>query len=203
MLFRSSKGVLIADIGAELRENITYADLPQVVIDAFISIEDSRYFVHNGFDLPRFTKAAMTNLITSLKTGDISFDQGGSTFTMQLVKNTYLSAEKSIPRKLKEIYLALQLDTQISKKRVLELYLNMINFGAGTTRGIANAAKYYFGKDVNALNLTEAAYLAGVINAPGMISPFLFGDIEVATTRRNEVLDLMVQIGRASCRERV
>ncbi len=196
-----SKGVLIADIGAELRENITYADLPQVVIDAFISIEDSRYFVHNGFDLPRFTKAAMTNLITSLKTGDISFDQGGSTFTMQLVKNTYLSAEKSIPRKLKEIYLALQLDTQISKKRVLELYLNMINFGAGTTRGIANAAKYYFGKDVNALNLSEAAYLAGVINAPGMISPFLYGDIEVATTRRNEVLDLMVRHGYISKEE--
>ncbi|OGS58093.1 MAG: hypothetical protein A2Y19_06030 [Firmicutes bacterium GWE2_51_13] len=193
-----SEGVLIADIGEELRENITYADLPQVVIDAFISIEDSRFFMHNGFDLPRFTKAAIENLITSIKTRDISFDQGGSTFTMQLIKNTYFSAEKQIPRKIKEIYLAMQLDKQISKKRILELYLNMINFGAGTTRGINNAAQYYFGKEISEITLSEAAFLAGVINAPGAISPFINGDIEVATVRRNEVLNLMVYHGYIS-----
>ena len=194
-------GVLIADIGEELRSNVTYAELPQVVIDAFVSIEDSRYFVHNGFDLPRFTKAAIENLQASLKTGQISFEQGGSTFTMQLIKNTYFTtkttlAEKSVPRKLKEIYLALQLDQQISKKRVLELYLNKINFGASTTRGIQNAALFYFGKDITAVNLGEAAFLAGVINAPAVYSPFgQYGDIEKATNRRNDVLYLMKRHG--------
>jgi penicillin-binding protein 1A len=194
-------GVLIADIGEELRSNVTYADLPQVVVDAFISIEDSRYFAHNGFDLPRFTKAAIENIQASLKTGKLSFEQGGSTFTMQLVKNTYFTtkttlAEKSVPRKIKEIYLALQLDKQISKKRVLELYLNKINFGAGSTRGIQNAALYYFGKDVSQINLSEAAFLAGVINAPAVYSPFgQYGDIEKATKKRNEVLNLMAYHG--------
>lgn len=197
-------GVLVADIGEELRSNITYADLPQVVIDAFISIEDSRYFAHNGFDLPRFTKAALENLQASIKTGKISFDQGGSTFTMQLIKNTYFVtktslAEKSIPRKLKEIYLALELDQQISKKRVLELYLNKINFGASTTRGIQNAARFYFGKDVNQVNLSEAAFLAGVINLPNVYSPFgQYGNIEIATERTNEVLYLMKRHGYIS-----
>jgi penicillin-binding protein 1A len=194
-------GVLIADIGEELRTNVTYADLPQVVIDAFISIEDSRYFVHNGFDLPRFTMAAIKNLQASVKTGSISFEQGGSTFTMQLIKNTYFTtkttlAEKSVPRKLKEIYLALQLDQEISKKRVLELYLNKINFGASTTRGIQNAARFYFGKDVTEINLNEAAFLAGVINGPAIYSPFgQYGNITDATKRRNEVLNLMVTHG--------
>lgn len=200
-------GVLIADIGEELRTNVTYAELPQVVIDAFVSIEDSRYFVHNGFDLPRFTKAAIENVLASLKTGQISFEQGGSTFTMQLIKNTYFTtkttlAEKSVPRKLKEIYLALQLDQEISKKRVLELYLNKINFGASTTRGIQNAARFYFGKDVTELNLGEAAFLAGVINAPAIFSPFgQYGNIEKATNRRNEVLNLMAYHGYITTEE--
>jgi penicillin-binding protein 1A len=124
-----------------------------------------------------------------------------------LVKNTYFTtkttlAEKSVPRKIKEIYLALQLDKQISKKRVLELYLNKINFGAGSTRGIQNAALYYFGKEVSQINLSEAAFLAGVINAPAVYSPFgQFGDIEKATKKRNEVLNLMEYHGYITAEE--
>ena len=85
-------------------------------------LKDSRFFVHNGFDLPRFTKAALENLIATMKSGKVNFGQGGSTFTMQLVKNTYFVtdsslAPKKIQRKIQEIYLAMQLDSQISKKK--------------------------------------------------------------------------------------
>jgi len=84
-----SEGIVIADIGLQIRENITYEDLPRSVIDAFVSIEDSRFFEHNGFDVPRFTKAVFENLKS------MSFSQGGSTFTMQLVKGTYFETEEA------------------------------------------------------------------------------------------------------------
>jgi len=194
-----SEGVLIADIGSQLRENVGYDKLPQVLVDAFVSIEDSRFFVHNGFDLPRFTKAALENLIATMKSGKVNFGQGGSTFTMQLVKNTYFVTEsslapKKIQRKIQEIYLAMQLDSQISKKRVLELYLNMINFGVpGNSRGVQKAAEYYFGKSVTDLNISESAMLAGVINAPTTFNPMK--NLFEATKRRNTVLDMMLRHG--------
>ncbi len=188
-------GEEIGEVGSVMRENITYDDLPNVLVDAFVAVEDSRFFEHNGFDVPRFTQAIIENLRT------LSFEQGGSTFTMQLVKNTYFvddesgtGAVKSIERKVQEIALALELERSIDKKTVLELYLNRINFGGqGNIRGIQRAAQYYFDKDVSELNLAESALLAGVINAPNAYNPH--NNLELATERRNTVLYLMHRHG--------
>lgn len=194
-------GHVIQEVGLYLRENVTYEQLPQSLIDAVISIEDSRYFVHPGFDLPRFTKAAMEIAADFLQTGRIIFSQGGSTATMQLVKNTYFSvddgdnstiAEKSIDRKLQEIYLALQLETMISKEEIMTLYLNKLNFGKNI-RGVQKASEYYFGKNVNELSLSESALIAGIINKPNGFNPY--NKLEEATERRNTVLDMMYYHG--------
>lgn len=187
-----SKGELIADIGLKVRENITYSQMPQVLIDAFVAIEDSRFFTHNGFDLPRFTKAIIENIRSGFGA------QGGSTFTMQLVKNTYFASEESnaditIERKVQEISLAMQLENEMSKKRILELYVNKVNYGVPSSYGIYNASQYYFGKEIEQLTLSEAAYLAGVVNAPGRYQAYK--DIEKATERRNDVLYYMFYHG--------
>lgn len=184
-------GNVIAELGAYLRENITYNDLPECVVDAFVAIEDSRFFEHNGFDLPRFTKAFLENIKT------MSFSQGGSTFTMQLVKNTYFSiddihsstiAQKSIDRKVQEIDLALRIENDMSKVEIFEKYLNKLNFG-GNIRGVQKASLYYFGKSVNEINLSEAALLAGIINRPNDYNPYNY--LENATQRRDTVLNMM------------
>ena len=186
-------GNQIADIGFQIRENISYDELPQVVIDAFVAVEDSRFFEHNGFDIPRFTKAMFENIRT------LSFGQGGSTFTMQLVKGTYFETEEAtavrsglagVNRKIREIYVAIQAEKIISKKRILELYLNRINYGVpGNKRGIQTAAQFYFGKNIEDVNLLEAAMLAGIINAPNLYNPLY--NLENAEKRTNIVLDLM------------
>lgn len=192
-----SDGNLITDVGYQIRENISYDDMPQVLIDAFVAIEDSRFFEHNGFDIPRFAKAMVENVLS------MSFAQGGSTFTMQLVKGTYFETEEAtavrsglagVNRKIKEIYVALQAEKVLSKKRILELYLNRINYGVpGNKRGVQTAAQYYFGKDVQDITLVEAAMLAGVINAPNAFNPM--SNLELAQKRINTVLDLMERHG--------
>lgn len=184
-------GELIVDLGEQSRENVSYEQIPQVVIDAFVACEDSRFFEHNGFDLPRFVKAAIVNLQTG------SFAQGGSTFTMQTMKKAFFEtaeslAEKSIPRKVKEIYLSIQAEKVLEKEEILEFYLNKINFG-GNNYGIQKGAQYYFGKNVEQLTLSEAAYLAGVINAPGSYDAY--NNLDLATKRRNVVLNLMAHHG--------
>ena len=195
-----SDGNLITDVGYQIRENVSYDDMPQVLIDAFIAIEDSRYFEHNGFDIPRFAKAMVENVLS------MSFAQGGSTFTMQLVKGTYFESEEAtavrsglagVNRKIKEIYVALQAEKVLSKKRILELYLNRINYGVpGNKRGVQTAAQYYFGKDVQEITLVEAALLAGVINAPNAFNPM--NNLELSQKRINTVLDLMERHGYIS-----
>ena len=142
-------------------ENVTYDQIPQSVIDAFLAIEDSRYFKHNGFDLPRFISSAITNL----RSGSLA--QGGSTLTMQLVDNAkmkpveeamakegkHFNTIEKIERKVQEIYLSMKLETDWTKELIITKYLNEINFGGGAL-GIQKAAQYYFGKDVTALNLS-------------------------------------------------
>ena len=186
-------GNLITEVGVYLRENVTYDQYPESLVDAFLSIEDSRFFSHFGFDIPRFTKAMIENLKT------MSFDQGGSTFTMQLVKNTYFSIEatdgsagkertKSIEYKVQQIYLAMKLEKLLSKKEIFQLYLNKLNFG-GNIRGIQRASQYYFGKSCNELTLCESAMLAGIVNLPNRYNPYDY--LDYATDRRNNVLYLM------------
>ncbi|MGB4985682.1 MAG: transglycosylase domain-containing protein [Erysipelotrichaceae bacterium] len=184
-------GKVIMDIGKELRRNVTYDQIPESLIDAYLAIEDSRFFTHNGFDVPRFTMAILVNL----KTRD--FSQGGSTFTMQLVKNTYFPPGESnkyggISYKLQQIYLAIKADKLLPKERIFELYINQNNYG-GTARGPEKAALYYFGKDITQLTLAESAFLAGCINLPNYYNPYW--NLDNATKRRDEVLDLMVHHG--------
>jgi penicillin-binding protein 1A len=198
-----AEGALIADVGFQLRENIRFDELPQVTIDAFVAVEDSRFFEHNGFDIPRFIKVIFENLRTR------SFAQGGSTFTMQLVKATYFESEESLAprtglegvnRKIQEIYLALQAERVLEKERILELYLNRINFGVpNNRRGIQTAAQYYFAKDVHELSLVESAMLAGIINAPNFYQPIR--RVDRATARTHTVLDLMRYHGYISAQE--
>ena len=198
--FNSSESTIVYDkndnqiyeLGTIIRQNVEYEDLPNSLIDAFVAVEDARFFNHSGFDIPRFAKAFLSNLKT------MSFSQGGSTFTMQLVKNTYFvndeqgsGAVKSIKRKVQEIALALELENKATKKEIFTNYLNKLNFG-GTSqniRGVQKASHYYFGKNVNELSLPESAMLAGVVNAPYLYNPFNY--LEYAQDRRDEVLYLM------------
>ena len=198
------QGAEIAELGVTIRENVSYEDLPDCLINAFVAVEDSRYFEHNGFDVPRFAKAFLSNLRT------MSFSQGGSTFTMQLIKNTYFSNDETgqqasrsgldgIRRKVQEIALAMELENSniVNKKTIFELYLNKLNFGGSRNiRGVEKASEYYFGKEVSQLNLSESALLAGVINAPNAYNPFV--SLEKATYRRNEVLYQMYYHGYIS-----
>lgn len=184
----------IADVGAQLRENITYDQVPEALVDAFLSIEDSRYFTHNGFDIPRFIKSTIDTFVHH----NVS---GGSTFTMQLVKLTYfqnddtgISKTRNIEYKIQQIDLAIQLEKQMSKKQIFEMYMNKMNFGGvGNIRGVQKAAEQYFGKTVSQLNLSECALLAGIINSPYYYDPHNY--LDHATDRRNNVLYLMNRHG--------
>lgn len=175
-LVYDSQGNEIAMLGQEDRINISYANMPQCLIDAFVAVEDSRFFEHPGFDLPRFTKAILENVRS------FSFGQGGSTLTMQIIKNSYFmqgdtnadrSGGQGIARKIQEIYYSLRITNLVSKEKLLELYINKVNYGANT-RGAQVASEYYFGKDAKDLNLVEAALLAGVINAPNSNNPYYY-----------------------------
>ncbi|NLC96596.1 MAG: penicillin-binding protein [Erysipelotrichaceae bacterium] len=188
-------GNQIADVGTQIRTNITYNELPESLIDAFVSIEDSRFFEHGGFDSARFIKAMIENI------KEMRFAQGGSTLTMQLIKLSYFTddeagvgAPKKIERKVQEIALALELENDVDKKTILELYINKINFGgSGNIRGVQKASQYYFGKDVSKLSTPESAMLAGIVNRPTAYNPFNY--LDYATTRRNTVLNMMVRHG--------
>ena len=171
------------------RENVKYSDIPQVLVDAVIATEDSRFFVNNGFDLPRIVKALATNVVK----GHIS--SGGSTITQQLIKNAYYpEAEQSYKRKIGEVILATQATREMSKEDIITSYLNKIYFGkSAQSIGIQSASKYYFNKSVSELTLPEAAMLAGVLNAPSAYDPYY--NLELCEKRRNTVLYLMVKHG--------
>ena len=187
-------GNLLTEVGAYYRENIKYDQCPESLIDAFLAIEDSRYFTHNGFDIPRFT----SSVINTVLHGNM---QGGSTFTMQLIKNSYFSIddieggkerEATIQYKVQQIDMAMKLEKKMTKKQIFELYVNKLNFG-GRIRGVQKAAEYYFNKDVSQLNLTESALLAGIVNLPNKYNPYEY--LDYATERRNEVLGQMLNHG--------
>lgn len=202
-------GNLIYEFGNEIREDVTYDQIPQSVVDAFLSIEDSRFYDHHGFDLPRFLAAALSNL----RSGTLG--QGGSTLTMQMIDNAFtkiqedkikaeegsVSKLESIKLKIQEIYLALIAEQSISKEDIFDYYVNRIWFGSSyNTRGIQKAAEYYFNKDVSQLNLGEAAFLAGAVNSPASYNPinnkYAATDyLQSATNRRNVTLKLMLDHG--------
>lgn len=157
-------------------------ELPEYVKNAFIAAEDKKFYRHRGLDYARMAKAALKNL------GARSFKQGASTISQQLIKNTHLTNEKTLKRKLKEIRLTRKLEKKYSKDEILELYLNTIYFGHGCY-GIAGAADYYFSKKVSELTEAEGAMLAAVIRSPGGYSPF--NAPERCLSARNRVLSAM------------
>ncbi|MBQ3235756.1 MAG: transglycosylase domain-containing protein [Clostridia bacterium] len=151
--------------------------------NAFIAIEDRRFYSHNGIDLKRIIGASLNNLKS------MSFKEGASTITQQLVKNTHLSSEKTLKRKLSEIKIALELERNYDKDKILELYLNTIYFGK-SAYGIEDASNLYFNKSATNLTINESAILAGIIKAPSKYSPI--DNISDCFDRKNVVLKAMV-----------
>ncbi|NLW29080.1 MAG: hypothetical protein GXY98_04170 [Erysipelothrix sp.] len=197
-------GEQFAELGLDTSDNIQYGQLPNNVIDAFLAIEDARFFGHNGFDIARFVKSIGQNVTQIVKGG--GFGPGASTITMQTIKNSFFVTKESlaavsIDRKVQEISLAMDLEKISNKETILEFYLNKINFNVPNSRGISKAANYYFGKSVEELSLSEAAYLAGMINAPAINNAYK--NIEAGTKRRNEVLNLMEYHGYITNEENV
>jgi penicillin-binding protein 1B len=172
------------------RELLSYGEIPPVMIHAILAIEDRRFFEHSGVDLNGLARAALRNA------GDERFGQGGSTITQQLVKNTYLSPEKTLERKYAEAMLSIALERRLSKNDIFALYCNEIYLGqrgAVAVRGLKEAARVFFGKELRDLSLAEAATLAGMIQSPAHYSPVRHS--EAARTRRNVVLAAMEQNG--------
>ena len=184
-----------AKLGVEKRKNVNYDDLPQVLIDAIIATEDSRFMQHNGFDLPRFLKASAGQVVNKI-TGHGNAG-GGSTLTMQVSKNNYTSVEDSgfegIVRKFTDIYISIfKLEKNYSKEEIIEFYVN-IPFLGNNAYGVEQACQTYFGKSVSDINLSEASLIAGLFQAPTSYNPYQHP--KQAEERRNTVLYLMQRHG--------
>jgi len=179
------------------RELIELAELPPHLVDAIVSVEDQRFAAHPGIDVRRIGGALLANL----RAGAIR--QGGSTLTQQLVKNFFLTPERTLKRKLNEAVMALLVELRYGKREILQAYLNEIYFGQrGSTEihGVGEASLRFFGKRVQNLSLAESALLAALIQSPNGISPYR--NPEGARERRNMVLSLMAEQGRISPAER-
>lgn len=188
-----------AEIGAFIpadgkdRIRVNMEDVPEHLVNAILVNEDRRFFDHSGIDLRRIAGALYANL----RSGKVV--QGASTVTQQLVKSIYLSRDRTLERKVLEMFIALMLERRHGKQEILEAYLNELYLGqdgAVAIHGVALAAQYYFGKDIRDLNLAESALLAGLIRSPSRHAPFRYPD--AALERRNFILDQMLQQGRIS-----
>ena len=165
LIFDKDKNLLEKVETAEYRTFVKLNKVPQFLKDAFISIEDERFYEHPGVD----PKGILSSLYENFKAGGVV--RGASTITQQLIKNTFLSNEQTLTRKLKEIYLALNLETKLSKDQILESYLNMISLGQNSY-GVQEASRTYFSKNVDEINIAQAALLAGIVKGPNIYQPF-------------------------------
>ena len=156
-------------------------DIPQQVQDAFVAVEDRRFYLHMGFDPIRIVSALRNNMHSDTL-------QGGSTITQQYAKNLFLTNEQTLQRKIEEFFYAVRLEMHYSKADILEGYLNTLYFGHGIY-GISEASSYYFGKDMDELSAGELAMLVGVVNGPGAFSPYLH--YENAISRQQTVLQVL------------
>ena len=171
---------------AENRRPVKIAQVPRQLQDAFVAVEDNRFYEHSGVDPRGIARALYTNIRGH------GVSEGGSTITQQLAKNAYLTQERTLTRKVQEVFLALQLERQYTKKEILEMYLNQIYFGQGAY-GVQAAAQTYFGKDVEDLDLNECAMLAGIPKSPNYYSPL--NNLQAAQERKAVVLDQMEKYG--------
>ncbi|MGG3471105.1 PBP1A family penicillin-binding protein [Neobacillus pocheonensis] len=189
--FYDKNGNFLYEYGKEKRTKITYEQVPKVLENAFIATEDSRFYEHHGIDIKRTAKAIFVNV-----TGDFG-SQGGSTITQQVIKNSFLTPEKTLKRKVQEWKLAYELEQKYSKHEILMMYLNKIYLG-NRSYGVATAAKNYYGLEANELKkmtLSQAAMLAGLPQSPNNYDPSKPENKEEATNRRNLVLSLMHRHG--------
>ena len=185
----SSEGALMAEFGEKRRVPVEHKDLPERLIQAFLAAEDDRFYQHPGVDYQGIIRAAYSLLMTGEKT------QGGSTITMQVARNFFLSNEKTYLRKLNEIILALEMEQVLSKQEILTLYMNKIYLGK-RAYGVGAAANVYYGRPINELTLAEMAMIAGLPKAPSRFNPV--ANPERAVIRRNYVLKRMWEVGYIS-----
>ncbi len=178
----------LSDSQRQKRQVVRYDQIPKVMIDAVLAIEDRRFFQHGGVNFVRFAEAAWTDFTHQRR------DQGGSTLTMQLARGFFLSPRKTIKRKLTEMLIAEEMEQRFTKEQIFELYANWVDLGqrgSFTISGFAEAEKAYFNKDLKDITLPEAALIAGLIQRPSYLSPYRHP--ERALERRNTVLDAMVE----------
>jgi penicillin-binding protein 1B len=170
------------------RRLLTYDEIPKTVVNAILSIEDRRFFEHNGINYVRLAEGLLAPIVSHRRV------QGGSTLTMQMARGFFLSNKRDVRRKLAEMMIAIELEQRFSKKQILELYVNQVDMGqrgSFNIRGFGEAAQAYFGKDIGSLNLPESALLAGLVNGPSYFSPYRHPDR--ALERRNLVLQAMFE----------
>ncbi|WP_334155226.1 penicillin-binding protein 1A [Tepidimonas sp.] len=178
-------GSLLAEFGEERRNLVPFEDIPPVMINAVLAIEDARFFEHNGIDYRGLLRAALANL------GEAK-SQGASTITMQVARNVYLSSEKSYLRKIYEVLLTFKLEHMLTKEQILEIYMNQIFLGH-RSYGFAAAARTYFGKSLKDLTIAEAAMLAGLPKAPSAYNPI--SNPKRARARQLYIIDRMLENG--------
>jgi penicillin-binding protein 1A len=167
-------------------DSVPLSEIPDVLIKATLATEDRRFFEHYGVDVLGTLRA----LVTNVQANEVV--QGGSTLTQQLAKNLFLSSERSLQRKIKELFLSFLLESRYSKREILKLYFDRAYMGGGTF-GAEAASQYYFGKSVRDINMAEAAVLAGLFKAPTKYSPLV--DLAASRARTNQVLDNLVEAG--------
>ncbi len=186
----ATDGAVLAQLHAEQdRELVPLEDIPRVLRDAVVVVEDARFYDHAGVD----ARAVARALVRNARSGEVV--EGGSTITQQLAKNVVVGSERTLERKLEEAGVALRLEHQFSKDEILERYLNTVYFGHGAY-GVQTASRRYFGVDVGALTLPQAALLAALLKAPSTYDPYRAP--EVATARRDLVVRLMRERGVVS-----
>jgi len=182
----SAEDKLIAEFGEMRRTPVAFKDVPPILVKAVLATEDARFYEHSGVDFKSLGRAAVAVVSSGNKS------QGGSTITMQVARNYFLTRQKTFLRKVNEILLAWRIEKEFTKDEILELYLNKIYFGK-RAYGIAAAAEVYYGKKINELSLAQMAMLAGLPQAPSVINPI--NNTEAAFKRRNHVLDRMLHYG--------
>ncbi len=182
----SRDGRLLAQLGEQRRVPVTWEEIPPVVVQAVLAAEDDRFFQHPGVDWQGVTRAMVVAAVT------MELSQGGSTLTQQLVRTTLITKEKQLRRKLREIFLALSLENELSKQEIFTLFVNT-QFLGQRSYGFAAASETYFGKSLSAIDASEAALLAGILQAPSRQNPV--ASVEQATERRSYVLRRMRELG--------
>ena len=185
---------LIGEIKPSQGVYVKLSDISPQMINAVVAVEDESFWRHGGIDYLAILRAAFIDITKG------HLKEGGSTITQQLAKNTLLSSEKTITRKIKELILARRIEQSMSKEEILEYYLNKVYLGSGAY-GVQMASHAYFNKDAKHLTLPEAAMIAGLLKAPSTFSPF--NDIERSRARQQTVLQRMEEVGFITRRQRV